>query len=192
MARLFYSSNLSVDSYFWEARRLVDGGAEFSPRHAFIRAVAGQPPKGYERAVLDRGMAPPAFVASVGAVEADRERRQERAAELRCSGDGESLLRGLTPVLAEGVAVERQPIVGQGEFVWGYAVKTPGHPEGAPCSGLVAVLVSLIDGKTPVGDLLERLSSGTEGEQKDQVERAVLDSLTILYGEGAIEDLQSP
>ena len=192
MARLFYSSNLSVDSYFWEARRLVDGGAEFSPRHAFIRAVAGQPPRGYERAVLDRGMAPPAFVASVGAVEAERLRRQERAAELRCSGDGDSLLRRLTPVLAEGVAVERQPIVGQGEFVWGYAVKTPGHPEGAPCSGLVAVLVSLIDGKTPVGDLLARLSSGTEGEQRDQVERAVLDSLTILYVEGAIEDLQGP
>ena len=192
MARLFYSSNLSVDSYFWEARRLVEGGAEFSPRHAFIRAVAGQPPRGYERAVLDRGMAPPAFVASVGAVEADRERRQERAAELRCSGDGDNLLRMLTPVLAEGVSVERQPIVGQGEFVWGYAVKTPGHPEGAPCSGLVAVLVSLIDGQTPIGDLLARLSSGTEGEQKDQVERAVLDSLTILYVEGAVEDLQSP
>ena len=95
-------------------------------------------------------------------------------------------------MLAAGVSVERQPIVGQGEFVWGYAVKTPGHPEGAPCSGLVAVLVSLIDGKTPVGDLLARLSSGTEGEQKDQVERAVLDSLTILYVEGAIEDLQGP
>ena len=32
MARLFYSSNLSVDSYFWEARRLVDGSTGFSPR----------------------------------------------------------------------------------------------------------------------------------------------------------------
>ncbi len=190
MARLFYSSNLSVDSYFWEARRLVDGGAEFSPRHAFIRAVAGQPPRGYERAVLDRGMAPSAFLESLGAVEADRALRQGRAAELRCSGDGDTLLRQLTPVLAEGVTVERKPIVGQGEFVWGYAVKTPGHPEGAPCSGLVAVLVSLIDGKTPVGDLLARLSSGTEPEQKDQIERAVLDSLAILYVEGAVEDLQ--
>ena len=52
MARLFYSSNLSVDSYFWEARRLAGGDAEFSPRHAFIRAVAGQPPRGYRAGSL--------------------------------------------------------------------------------------------------------------------------------------------
>ena len=49
MARLFYSSNLSADSYFWEARRLIDGSTDFSPRQAFIQAVAGQPPQGYER-----------------------------------------------------------------------------------------------------------------------------------------------
>ena len=188
MARLFYSSNLSVDSYFWEARRLAGGDAEFSPRHAFIRAVAGQPPRGYERAVLDRGLAPPAFAASVGAVEKDWAHRQQWAAELRSNGR----LRLLTPLLADGVTVERKPVIGEGEFVWGFVVQTPGHPEGAPCSSLVAVLVSLIDGKTPVGELLARLSSGTEQEQRDQVERAVLDSLTILYVEGAIEDLQGP
>ena len=192
MARLFYSSNLSVDSYFWEARRLAGGDAEFSPRHAFIRAVAGQPPRGYERAVLDRGLAPPAFAASVGAVEEDWAQRQKRAAELRSNGDSDGRLRLLTPLLADGVTVERKPVIGEGEFVWGFVVKTPGHPEGAPCSSLVAVLVSLIDGKTSVGQLLARLSSGAEQEQRDQVERAVLDSLMILYVEGAVDDLQGP
>ena len=49
MARLFYSSNLSSSSYFWEARRLTGRNAAFTPRQAFIRAVAGQPPRGYER-----------------------------------------------------------------------------------------------------------------------------------------------
>ena len=192
MARLFYSSNLSVDSYFWEARRLAGGDAEFSPRHAFIRAVAGQPPRGYERAVLDRGLAPPAFAASVGAVEEDWAQRQQWAAELRSNGDSDGRLRLLTPLLADGVTVERKPVIGEGEFVWGFVVKTPGHPEGAPCSSLVAVLVSLIDGKTSVGQLLARLSSGAEQEQRDQVERAVLDSLMILYVEGAVDDLQGP
>ena len=192
MARLFYSSNLSVDSYFWEARRLAGGDAEFSPRHAFIRAVAGQPPRGYERAVLDRGLAPPAFAASVGAVEEDWAQRQQWAAELRSNGDSDGRLRLLTPLLADGVTVERKPVIGEGEFVWGFVVKTPGHPEGAPCSSLVAVLVSLIDGKASVGQLLARLSSGAEQEQRDQVERAVLDSLMILYVEGAVDDLQGP
>ena len=192
MARLFYSSNLSVDSYFWEARRLAGGDAEFSPRHAFIRAVAGQPPRGYERAVLDRGLAPPAFAASVGAVEEDWAQRQERAAELRANGDSDGRLRLLTPLLADGVTVERKPVIGEGEFVWGFVVKTPGHPEGAPCSSLVAVLVSLIDGKTPVAELLGKLCGGADREQRGQIEKAVLDSMMILYVEGAVDDLQGP
>ena len=44
MARLFYASNLTSDSYFWEARRIT-GENQFSPRHSFIQAVAGQPPR---------------------------------------------------------------------------------------------------------------------------------------------------
>ena len=190
MAKLFYSSNLSVDSYFWEARRLVDGSAEFSPRHAFIRAVAGQPPRGYERAVLDRGLAPSDFVDSVGAVEADRARRQARVASLRSGDDGpESLLRRTVPQLAAGVTVAQKPVVGQGEFVWGYVVTTPSHPEGTPCSALVASLVSLIDGRASVSELLTRLSDGADQEQGARIEDAVLGSLRILYVEGAIEDL---
>ena len=97
MARLFYSSNLSQDSYFWEARHLLEGTSDFSPRHAFIRAVAGQPPRGYERAVLDRGQAPKDFTVSVGAVEEDRAQRRERIAPFQ-SGSGnihERLQRGI-------------------------------------------------------------------------------------------------
>ena len=40
MARLFYSSNLTSDSYFWEARRIT-GENEYTPRQSFIQAVAG-------------------------------------------------------------------------------------------------------------------------------------------------------
>ena len=62
MVRLFYSSNRTVDSYFWEARRILerDDGEDsgLSPRASFIQAVAGQPARGYERMVLERGAAP--------------------------------------------------------------------------------------------------------------------------------------
>ena len=190
MARLFYSSNLSVDSYFWEARRLVDESADFSPRHTFIRAVAGQPPWGYERAVLDRGLAPSDFVASVGAVEADRARRQARVAAFSSDANGpDGVLRRTVPLLAAGVTVARKPVVDQGEFVWGYVVTTPSHPEGTPCSALVARLVSLIDGKGPVSQLLTKLRDGADREQGDRIETAALASLKILYVEGAIEEL---
>ena len=56
MAKLFYSSNRTVESYFWEARRILgDGDGTYTPRQDFIRAVAGQPPQGYERVVLAQG-----------------------------------------------------------------------------------------------------------------------------------------
>ena len=58
MAALFYASNRSADSYFWEARRIVGGEDAVTAREAFIAAVAGQPPQGYERVVLERGEAP--------------------------------------------------------------------------------------------------------------------------------------
>ena len=55
LARLFYASNRTVDSYFWEARRITGGDEAEPARLAFVRAVAGQPPAGYERAVLAHG-----------------------------------------------------------------------------------------------------------------------------------------
>jgi hypothetical protein len=79
--------------------------------------------------------------------------------------------------------------VDQGEFVWGYVVTTPSHPEGTPCSALVARLVSLIDGKGPVSQLLTKLRDGADREQGDRIETAALASLKILYVEGAIEEL---
>ena len=51
LARLFYASNRTMESYFWEARRILGSGDDEESRRSFIRAVAGQPPRGYERAV---------------------------------------------------------------------------------------------------------------------------------------------
>ena len=86
MAQLFYSSNRTVESYFWEARRLLGSEEHLSPRHAFIRAVAGQPPRGYERVVLEHGEAPTQFVDSVHAVEAERTARRARFTETPVNG----------------------------------------------------------------------------------------------------------
>ena len=70
MAKLFYSSNRTTESYFWEARRILgESGETYTPRQDFIRAVAGQPPQGYERAVLAQGEVPGGFVEGVRRVE---------------------------------------------------------------------------------------------------------------------------
>ena len=175
LARLFYSSNRTADSYFWEARRLLDDDPTLTPRQSFIQAVAGQPPRGYERAVLSHGLAPSAFGRSVTDVEAERQRRRERP-----------LLPGHQPSLADGVVLQRQPVLADGDFVWGYGLVTDGHPEGLPCSGLVARLLHGLDGNVTVAEAIAGLCQGLEPTAARQVEQVALESLQILYVDGAI------
>jgi hypothetical protein len=190
MAALFYSSNRSVDSYFWEARRLLGGDGHLSPRQAFIHAVAGQPPRGYERVVLERGEAPAAFVQSVRLVESERAaRRAQLAAVLAHPDVRQTPLYRAVPRLAAGVKVKRTPVLAEGEFVWGYALTTAGYPEGTPCSRLVAQLVSRIDGRTPIVDLLNTLVTGQGASERVSIERSALAAVQILYVDSTIADL---
>ncbi|HSF34166.1 MAG TPA: NAD(P)/FAD-dependent oxidoreductase [Candidatus Tectomicrobia bacterium] len=190
MAALFYSSNRTIDSYFWEARRWL-GTRHLSPRQAFIHAVAGQPPRGYERVVLEHGEAPPEFVHGVRLLESERAARRARlAAVLNQTGAHRTMLQRAVPCLAAGVQVERKPVLAKGEFVWGDVLVTAGYPEGTPCSGLVARLVSLIDGATSIGALLATLGEGREAGERGLIERSALATLQILYVDGTITDLR--
>ena len=190
MARLFYSSNLAAESYFWEARRLLDGAGNFSPRQAFIQAVAGQPPRGYERAVLEQGRAPEEFLNSVKEVESFRAGRRARVEDSRTTPDTKaSPLVHSVPRLAEGVLLDRKAVVGAGEFLWGYVLTTVSQPDGTPCSNLVARLISMIDGQTSVAHLLSQLSSSGDERQAGPIQDNALTALEILYVDGTVEDL---
>ena len=190
MARLFYASNLTSDSYFWEARRMT-GENEFTPRQSFIQAVAGQPPRGYERVVLDRGEAPGDFVSSVRAVERERAGRVQRVSGLRSDPQRNQILNAV-PQLANGVRVARRPVLGEGEFVWGYSLSAVSQPEGMPCSELVAALVSMADGRTSVSGLVDRLGPGMDQPARAQLEAAVSRTIEILYIDGTIQQLTPP
>ena len=195
MARLFYTSNLNADSYFWEARRLLGGDETFSPRHAFIQAIAGQPPRGYERVVLEQGQAPEGFTRNVKAVEDDRAlRRAKLAPALDQTGGKEPAIYQAVPCLSPEVSIERQPVLGEGEFVWGQVITSGGGPAGesqnTPCSPLVAMLVSQIDGVTPVADLLAGLVRGRDENQTGQITQSSLAALEILYVDGSIEEMK--
>ena len=185
MAQLFYSSNRTAESYFWEARRLLGDPESLSPRHAFIHAVAGQPPRGYERVVLERGEAPEPFVRSVRAVESARARRR---AQLTTPRANEVLLEAV-PRLAAGVTVKRKPVLGAGEFIWGQVLVTDGYPEGTPCSPLAAQVVSLVDGCTSVAKILDQLCAGRVEDQRAAIVPAVLQTLRILHVDGTVMGL---
>ena len=197
LVRLFYSSNRTAESYFWAARRILEGdfagdpdAAALSPRQSFIRAVAGQPPRGYERMALERGEPPESFAAAVREVETDRAARQARMTEwLTAPPDTPPPLYRMIPRLHPQVRVVRQPVAGDGEFQWGYALLTASHPEGLPCSDLVAAIVARLDGQTPVSSLLEQLSAGLEESQRPQLAAPILAALQILYVDGTVVDM---
>ena len=191
MARLFYSSNRTSDSYFWEARRLLDDDASLTPRQSFIQAVAGQPPRGYERAVLSRGLAPAVFGESVAAVESGRAGRSAWWDE-RWRAVGTEGMLAARPILANGVRVQRQPVLADGEFEWGYGLVTDGHPEGLPCSAVVARLVAQLDGETTVGDAVSALCRGLAEDAASQLAGMALQALQLLYIDGAVTELGNP
>lgn len=198
LVRLFYSGNRTAESYFWETRRILEGDFAREPdsaagaaRRSFIRAVAGQSPRGYERMALERGQLPTSFAAAVRAVETDRAARQARMGEwLTAAAPGAPPpIYRMTPRLHHEARVVRQPIAEEGEFRWGYALITASHPEGLPCSDLVAALVARLDGQTPVSSLIAQLAAGRDESQRRQLAAAILAALQILYGDGTVADM---
>lgn len=189
MAQLFYASNRTVDSYFWEARRLLGEPETMSPRQAFIHAVAGQPPRGYERVVLEHGEAPTGFVADVRTVETVRAERQARLAACIQGDPTRAVVLQSVPCLATDVAVQRKPVLAAGEFVWGDVLRTQGYPEGLPCSPLVSNLVDLIDGHRSVAEILTALGQRGNADQQAQLIASAYKALEILYVDGTIAEL---
>jgi len=188
LAALFYSTNRTVDSYFWEARRIV-GDTDLSPRSAFIRAVAGQPPKGYERVVLERGEAPEGLVESVLALTGDRRERRDRFdAALRAPGPGGTALHATVPVLEAGVVTAVRPVIADGEFVRGRVITGPGREE-TPVSGFVALLLAEVDGKRTVAEVVAALAAAADSTSA-AVTGSALAALGILYTDGVVAELR--
>ena len=187
MAALFYASNRTSDSYFWEARRITQIADDVSPREAFIAAVAGQPPQGYERVVLERGEAPADFVEGVAAVEAERSARDAEMARLIDSAwPNRSPMLDAVPTLADGVQLARKPVIGDDQFEWGAVISSPTRPQGAPISMVVAALAARIDGRSTVRALLDNLLEGVPEQQRMQLLPGLLTALRVLYVDGMI------
>ncbi len=180
LAALFYASNRTVESYFWESRRILGASDDEGARASFIRAVAGQSVRGYERAVLERGSLPDAFRNSIRTLESER---LERATHF----DACTSLYAV-PRLTGNIAVERRPIFADGEFQWSAVLASSQRPEGIAVSPLVAAMISEIDGSRSVDEIIRRIASNvSQPTDGDGLSRAVLSALRILAVDGLIE-----
>ena len=186
LASLFYASNRTVESYFWEARRLLGSSEEpeaESARQSFIRTVAGQAARGYERAVLERGALPAEFTESVRAVESER--------NARAASFDPAAAMDAVPKLAARARIERRPIFADDQFQWSHVLITDDRPDGLPVSPLVSALLAGVDGQRPTRQIIARLSSGaSSASERRMVEGAIMASLRLLAVDGAVR-LQS-
>ncbi len=191
MAKLFYSTNRTIDSYFWEARRILgDSGDEATPRQAFIRAVAGRPPRGYERVVIERGQMPDDLLAEVRAAETRQDARRRQIAELTAEGPRDVFL-ALRPALSQGARVQKQPEVQDGEFVWGYAISRDGELLGTPVDSVTARVALLCDGSRSVASIAEAIGEGASLDAP-AVERLVVSVIGRLYVQGDLAEFGNP
>ena len=179
LARLFYSSNRTVKSYFWEARRII-GDDDQESRRSFIRAVAGQAPRGYERAVLDKGHLPTDLTNAIHQIESGRLQRAVNFDHTR--------IHDAIPKLAPGARLERGLTFADDQFQWSTLLITPDRPEGTPISQLVAALIATIDGHHTVSQILSHLTADIEyPTHKQLATEAIMSALRILHSDGAIE-----
>jgi len=183
LALLFYSSNRTVDSYFWEARRLFKEENYFSDRTSFIRAVSGQSVRGYERVALERGELPNEFMS---AINLHNEKSEERNANLLRIHDSISLK---VPNLSSEVKLERKPVLSSGEFEWGTVITTPFRKEGVPCSNLVANLLMKMDGEKSLINIVDDLAESADESTKAKLLTYSIEAISILYVEGVIDSL---
>ena len=180
LAALFYASNRTVESYFWESRRILGEPEDNEARKSFIRAVAGQSARGYERAVLSKGALPEEFSSSVRALESER---QEKAKGFSANTALEDV-----PALARGATVDRRPIFAEGQFQWSDVLISPQRPEGVAVSPFVASLVYEIDGNRSVRRIVESIAARASGQlDEDSVAQAVLSTLKILTVDGLVD-----
>ena len=189
LAALFYASNRTVDSYFWEARRILNLENSLAPRTAFIRAAAGQPPQGYERIVFNRGEVPDELREAIGAIEGQRATRSDELQRLPSAVRGDAIL-GSIPVLADGVRVERRPVLAEGEFEWGNVIHGAEGVEPVPVSAVVGVLVSRIDGVSSLAELVESLTEGADAAAAERLVQVAVSAASILYVDGLIAELR--
>ncbi len=185
-AQLFYGTNRSADSYFWEARRIL-GEDETTPREAFVRVVSGQPPHGYERAVIEHGELPPEIDAEVRRRDA-RAQRRRRATEAITAEPG-ALLRTV-PSLPGQVKLEQQRPLADANFQQAFQLVVDSgqrRSEPFPITAVVAACVGQMDGRTSLGEIIRTVDRQHNLRDERGLQRIIERDLPPLIEAGLID-----
>ena len=156
-ARLFYGTNRSADSYFWEARRIL-GDDDATPREAFVRVVSGQPPQGYERAVIEHGELPSEIAAEVKRRDARAERRRRTTASLTATADG---LFQAVPSLPRHIKLEQRRALAGANFQQAFQLVVDAgsrRSEPYPITAVMAACIGMMNGRATLGEIVSTVN----------------------------------
>ena len=192
-AQLFYGTNRTADSYFWEARRLFAdqfgdqlGDGATTPREAFVRVVGGQPPHGYERAVIEHGELPADIVAEVR--RRDQRAEQRRAQTETLTAEPGALLRA-TPTLPRRVRLEQtQDLSGAGyKQAFRLVVEGAELSDGYPVTAVMAACIGKMDGRRTLGEVIDAVDAENALSGAARLRRIVERDLPTLIDAGLVD-----
>ena len=176
LARLFYGSNRSVNSYFWQTRQIT-GEDEYSPRAAFVRAVSGQASTGYERTTLFHSVLPDSFTNALHEIESGRRQRQDNLHQL-----AESTV--LT--LSDSVQIDEVALFNGDIFEHGTVIRRPALDD-IPISPFVADALTLIKKYSPnLAELPDLLAK--RGWNAGVINSSLRSTVRLLYVEGILRE----
>ena len=189
-AQLFYGTNRTADSYFWEARRLFAGDlGDATPREAFVRVVGGQPPHGYERAVIERGELPPEIAEELE--RRDRRVRERQTAAESATADLEALLRA-APALAPRVRLAQSRNLSTSGYKQAFRlVVEGGQSDGYPITAVMAACIGKMDGRMPLSEIINAVNAEHNLRGAERLTEIIQRDLPTLIGAGLI-DVNTP
>ncbi|MDE0442966.1 MAG: tryptophan 7-halogenase [Gammaproteobacteria bacterium] len=167
LARLFYAGNQSVESYFWEARRIT--GEQRPPREAFIRAVSGQAAAGYERSVLSRASLPMEIETALNTLKPAPVAQD---------------ISNLRPKLAPGLILVPSAVLGDGRFERGQVIRGNSRVD-LPVSPLVAHLVQGVEssqGAETISEIVNNIAA-RHNLPRDRVLPPLIDAARLLLSD---------
>ncbi len=174
LTSLFYSGNRTIDSYFWESRRIANQES-YAPREAFVRTVSGQNVAGYERTVLQHAATPDKFGEKLRKFDEGLKRR-------RVELNSASLLES-TVVCTPGVKVAKSVVLDGARFSRGKVIRGDDRVDLA-VSDFVAEVVQYCQVPRTVSSLVQQMSATS---QSSKIVETVTSTIGLLVIDGILE-----
>jgi hypothetical protein len=153
-----------------------------------VKVVGGQPPQGYERAVIERGEIPDGILDDVSRMEAHL-KEQTAATERLTENNGEDLLNGI-PVLPSHIRLEQKPILSGSEYKQTFHLvvdsdKNLAH--GYPLSPVMAGLIAKMDGSKTMSAIISEFEAEHGVAQPGAIRSLILKDLPPIITIGMLD-----